>query len=61
MNPAARTATILLTLVAMAHALRIVFRLNVTIGAVSIPTWPSAAACVVAGGVAFLLWRESRM
>jgi hypothetical protein len=60
MKPAAMTATIMLGLVALAHLLRILCRLEVTVGGRPIPMWLSGAACVVAGGVALMLWRESR-
>lgn len=60
MKPAAMTATIMLGLVALAHLLRIVFRLEVKVGDWPVPMWLSGAACAVAGGVALLLWRESR-
>ena len=60
MKPATLTATILLGVVALAHLLRIVFRVEVTAGGRHVPMWLSAVACVVAGGVAFLLRREHR-
>jgi hypothetical protein len=60
MKPAARLATTFLALVAIAHLLRLVLRITVTAGGVSIPLWASALACIVTGGLAVLLWRESR-
>jgi len=60
MKPAARLATIFLALVAIAHLLRLALRITVTAGGVSIPLWASALACIVTGGLAVLLWRESR-
>ncbi len=60
MKPIAWVATIFLALVAFAHLLRLVFRVQVIAGGVAIPLWLSAVACVVTGGLAVLLWRESR-
>jgi hypothetical protein len=60
MKPAARLATIFLALVGIAHLLRLALRITVTAGGVSIPLWASALACIVTGGLAVLLWRESR-
>lgn len=60
MKPVARITTIFLALVALAQFLRLVLRVEVTAGGVSIPLWPSALACGVTGGLALLLWRESR-
>ena len=60
MRPAARITTIFLALVALAHLLRLVLQVEVIAGGVPIPLWLSAVACVVTGGLAVLLWRESR-
>jgi hypothetical protein len=59
MRPVAWIVTIFLTLVAIAQFLRFVLQVEVTAGGVRIPLWASAVACVVAGGLAILLWRES--
>lgn len=60
MKPIVRLATIFLALVALAHLLRLVMRVEVTAGGVTIPLWASALACVFTGGLAIMLWRESR-
>ena len=60
MKPVAWITTIFLALVALAQFLRLVLQVEVTAGGVRIPLWASAVACVVTGGLAFLLWRESR-
>jgi len=60
MKPAARIATIFLVLVALGHLLRLVFRVEVVAGGVVVPLWASALACIITGGLAVLLWRESR-
>ncbi len=60
MKPAALTATVLLALVALAQLLRLIFRVEVTAAGTAVPLWVSGVAFVVAGGVALMLWRESR-
>ena len=60
MKPIARIATIFLALVALAQFLRLILRVEVIAGGVTIPMWFSALASVVTGGLAALLWRESR-
>ena len=53
-------AALLLTLVAVAHLLRVVFGVDATVGGTVVPMWVSVAATVVAGGVALMLWRDRR-
>ena len=60
MRPVARITTIFLALVALAQFVRLVLRVEVTAGGVSVPLWASALACVVTGGLAILLWRENK-
>ena len=60
LKPIARLTIIFLTLVAVAQFLRLVFQVEVVAGGVRIPLWASAVACVVTGGLAILLWRESK-
>ncbi len=59
MKSVARIVTIFLALVALGHLLRLVLQVQVVAGGVRIPLWASAVACVVTGGLAILLWRES--
>ena len=59
MKPVAWITTIFLALVALAQFLRLVLQVDVVAGGVRIPLWASAVACVVTGGLAILLWRES--
>ena len=58
MSRVTRIAMVLLGLVAVAHLLRIILRTEVMIGGTPVPMWVSGVACVVAGGVAVMLWRE---
>ena len=60
MKPVARLTAFFLALVALAQLLRLVFRVEVIAGCVTIPLWASAVASVFTGGLAILLWRESR-
>ena len=60
MKPAILLATVLLGLVALAHLLRIILRTEVKVGGALVPMWVSVIACVVAGGVAVMLWHERR-
>jgi hypothetical protein len=60
MKPVARIVTLFLALVALAQFLRLVLQVEVVAGGVRIPLWLSALACVFTGGLAILLWRESK-
>lgn len=60
MKPATLTATVLLASVSLAHLLRLLFGVRVTAADAVIPMWVSGVACVVAGAVAFMLWRDAR-
>jgi uncharacterized membrane protein len=53
-------ASVLLAVVALAHLLRLIFGLQVTVADRLIPMWVSAVAFVVAGGMAIALWRGAR-
>ncbi len=60
MQPIARITTVFLALVALAHLFRLVLRVEVIAGGMTIPSWLSAVACMFTGGLTVLLWRESR-
>ena len=47
-------------LVALLHMLRLVFGWEVTFQGGVVPLWVSWFGVVVAGGLAIMLWRESR-
>ena len=51
-------AMVLMLLVALAHALRLLFRIDVTAGDFDVPAWVSVVGIIVPVGVALLLWRE---
>ncbi len=60
MTRPALIAAALLTLVAVAHLLRVLFDVEATVAGVAIPMWVSVGGTVVAGGVATLLWLDRR-
>lgn len=60
MKPGTLIATVLLATVSLAHLLRLLFHVRVTVADEVIPMWVSGVAFLVAGGVAILLWRGAR-
>ena len=58
MRPGSLLAMLLLPLIAVGHVLRLVFRVEVMAGGISIPLWVSVIACVVPALIAVMLWRE---
>lgn len=60
MKPIATITMILLATVAVAHALRLMLAVEMTVGSTVIPMWPSVVGALVPGALAVLLWRESR-
>ncbi len=61
MKPFSVIASAVFALVATAHLLRLVLRWDVVIAGVSVPLWVSVAGVVLPGGLALVLWRESRL
>ena len=60
MKPFTTLAIAIFTIVAVVHLLRIILGWEVVVGGTVIPMWASYLGLIVAGGLAFLLWRESR-
>ncbi len=60
MKPAALLTVIFLSLISVAHLVRLVYRVEVVAGEVSIPMWPSVLACLATAGLAGWLWREQK-
>ena len=54
-----RVAGTIFGVVCCAQLLRLVTRTEVTIEGYQIPLWPSAIACVIAGGLCLWLWKLS--
>jgi hypothetical protein len=53
-------AAVVFALVALAQLLRLVLGWSIVVNGISIPLWASAIACLVAGGLAVMVWREAR-
>lgn len=60
MKPAILLSALLLSLVALAHLLRLVFRVEVIAGGHVVPLWVSVVGFAVPGALATALWRERR-
>jgi hypothetical protein len=60
MRPVAKIVAICLAVVAVAHLLRVIFRVEVIAGGITIPVWMSVFGCVVPAALAVALWRESQ-
>ena len=60
MKPASLLAAVLLALIAVGHLLRLVFRIVVVAGGVTIPMWVSVVGVLLFATVAVLLRRETR-
>ena len=60
MKPVTIVAIVLLSLIAILQLARLILGWEVSVNGVAIPLWVSGIAFVVAGGVAVMLWRESR-
>jgi len=60
MKPYATIAAIILALIALVHLFRLVRPFDVVVAGTAVPQWASLIGLVVAGGLAVMLWRESR-
>jgi hypothetical protein len=60
MQPVTGIAVAVFGLVAILQLIRVILGWEVSVNGVSIPVWVSGIAVVVAGALAFMLWRESR-
>ncbi len=58
MKPATRLAFIVLNIIALLHALRLVFELPITVGRVAIPAWFSFVGAIFFAVLAAGVWRE---
>jgi hypothetical protein len=58
MKPATLGTFILLDLIATIHVVRLLLRVEVTVGDTMIPMWASVVGLIIAGGLAIGLWRE---
>ena len=59
MKPGILLAFAFMVFVALAHVVRLVFRIPISIGGIAIPIWPSVLAVPLFAGLALLIWRET--
>ncbi len=60
MKPFTTLAIALFALIALLHLYRLIRPFDVVVSGTVVPQWASIAGLVVAGGLALMLWRESR-
>ncbi len=60
MKTGSMLAILLLTLVAIAHLVRLAYGIEVSVGGWGVPQWVSVGGVIVPTAIAFLLWRESK-
>ena len=60
LKPFTTIAIVIFSLVAVLHVLRLIFGWEAVINGMSVPMWASVLAIIIAGGLAVMLWRESR-
>ena len=60
MKPFTAMSIVAFSLIAIVQLTRLVLAWDVSINGVAIPLWVSGIALVVSGGLAVMLWRESR-
>jgi hypothetical protein len=59
MKPFTIITTIFLSIMSLVHILRLIYQWEVVINGIQIPVWFSAVGAILAGGLAYMLWRES--
>ena len=60
MKPFTTIAVVIFAVIAIAHLLRLFEGWEVTVVGFVIPVWWSGLGLVIAGGLALMVWRESR-
>lgn len=60
MKPFTGIAIVVFSLIAILQLVRLLLGWEVLVNGVNIPVWVSGIAFVVAGGLAAMLWRETR-
>lgn len=60
MKPFSKIAAAVLSIMAMVHFLRLFVGWEVTVSGFVVPVWWSGIGLVVTGGLALMVWRESR-
>jgi len=59
MKPFTVIAIVVFALVAVLQLIRVLLGWEVSINGMIVPVWFSGVACIVAGGLSVMLWRES--
>jgi hypothetical protein len=59
-KPFTTIAAVIFAAIALVHAYRLIKGLDVVVDGTSLPQWVSVVGILVAGGLALMLWRESR-
>jgi hypothetical protein len=59
MKPITNLAIAIFILIAVMHLMRLVFGWGVTLNGLVIPMWVSVMALLIAGALAYFLWREA--
>jgi hypothetical protein len=59
MKSFATLAIAIFILIAVVHLLRLVYGWEVTVNSVVIPMWVSVVGLLIAGALAYFLWREA--
>lgn len=60
MKPFTLAAATVLGIVALAHLYRLVRPFEIMVAGSEVPQWVSLVGLIVAGGISYMLWRESR-
>jgi len=60
MKTGSKLAILLLTIVAIAHLLRLISGTDMTVGEWNVPQWVSVLGVIGPGVIAGLLWKESK-
>ncbi len=60
MKPFTTLAMVVFALIALVHLYRLIRPFEVVIDGATLPHWASIVGLIVAGGLALMLWRESR-
>ena len=60
MKPVSTIAVVVFAMVAVVHLLRIIQGWEVLVNGITMPLWVSVVGAIIAGGLAMLIWWESR-
>jgi hypothetical protein len=59
-KPFTLVAVVVFSLVSLLQLLRLLLGWDIAINGIAIPLWASGVACLVAAGLAAMVWRERR-